>query len=800
MDATKMNSNGGTPIRNPYAKALPRYLQTVGTCYGTRCLALSAGTIANDRTSMNFYNSVEKKYTKGISNKFEDLKIVDICNENIKLILGNHARRCREEWIPKGWGNNGGYEKEDSPRLSEDSIVNYFSPLLQLLKNLDPDHEYLKGEPETQEWWKKMKNDLRQGYKKNKIRGERDSYGPKCSALYIINQPQLIRYSHNDMHALQNIDLHYIVRQLKRNATTGNRNHMRIARLVFSAHAACRSGELKFCRVSNMIFDARFGVLDTTWCEVKTCNSYALPMVNHSNTAAYMVDFYHAVGSAFLLYDEILYRRETDITDFLFAHLHARNDAYVSKVSTKDIRENLPSGIQKEVKDRYSSKSMRKGACTVMCANRYLTKSNMLARSGHSSSGNHFETYVDSVGIGLSLPAAMVLNEYDDPYMMPYSCSFNALPDEDQFFVDEVIGAFFITNINEFKEDGRLYPALIMMGATLIMSYNQMKSMYRTTDLVVGKIEQIFEDIDGLSVDKLATWSKLITEDFAAKNSVSRIIDQLDAAQLISAVNNNTTATVNVMSAISTMADQLEVLRRENKIILRENDNLREIQHLRQLLQNQSLSPNKRSRTEDIDIDIGISVEPHATQDQNGSFAGEFRSPVPLLSRLKMTNEAQEQLKGIFLGDLITTLHRKGMIKKFVRVDGTFDRGSLTLSFVQQQERSKYTCCLELAFFVATTQEIQTLSTSTEDVSSLAKNIELRALAKMNLLENKKGKSKAKGYIVGIGTRVVAYKNKHGGSTAPLRTCINNESINNVTEVRKSKGSRVSKSFFGSWS
>ena len=62
----------------------------------------------------------------------------------------------------------------------------------------------------------------------------------------------------------------------------------------------------------------------------------------------------------------------------------------------------------------------------------------------------------------------------------------------------------------------------------------------------------------------------------------------------------------------------------------------------------------------------------------------QYESPIPLANRLKMTPEAQEQFKGILLQALMMRLHRKGMIKKFVREDGTFDRDSLTLSFVQR--------------------------------------------------------------------------------------------------------------------
>ena len=517
-------------------------LPTVGTCFGTRDLAIADGTARNDRIGMNFYNAVAEEYSEGPFKRFENLNAVDICNENVKKILGDHARRCRQGWIPKGWHKEGGFQKENTQRLAEDSIINYTKPLLQLLRNLCPEHEYLKGDADKQEWWKKLRQDLRQGYKKIKISGEHEAFDPKCSALYIINKRELVRYSHNDMHILNQIDLHYILKNLKKNATVGNQNHLKIARLSFAAHAACRMGELKFVRISNMVYDPKYRILDTSWCEPKTCNAYAMPMVNHSQPGAYVVDFYHAVGSAFLLVSEILLRRDSDLPDFLFAELHAKKDSNVATAHTNFIRDNLPPGLHPDIVNRYMSKSMRKGDCTHMCHNRELKHENALARSGHSYGANHFGTYVESVGIGLSLPAAMCLNDYEDVYAMPSPCSFDSLPPEDRAHAMIVVEQFFPTNIDAFKTNGRLFPALTIMAATLIMSYNEMRSQYSRTDLVVGKMESIFERTNALSIPILAVRSKTIKHDFIKKNSVTKRIDRLDAAQLQDSINHNTSA------------------------------------------------------------------------------------------------------------------------------------------------------------------------------------------------------------------------------------------------------------------
>ena len=80
------------------------------------------------------------------------------------------------------------------------------------------------------------------------------------------------------------------------------------------------------------------------------------------------------------------------------------------------------------------------------------------------------------------------------------------------------------------------------MAATLIMSYNEMRSQYGRTDLVVGKMENVFERTNALSIPILAVWSKTIKHDFIKKNSVTKRIGRLDAAQLQDSINHNTSA------------------------------------------------------------------------------------------------------------------------------------------------------------------------------------------------------------------------------------------------------------------
>ena len=197
-------------INNGRSDGYNNNLPTVVTCSSTRGLGVAATTEELDQRAMKFYNIIADEYSTSPLKRFQDLNTVDICNENVNMILCSHARRCREGWIPKGWYAKGGFLKQNQQQLSIISILKYIQPLLQLLKRLCPDHMDLVGD--DQEWWKRLKSDLKRGYEKKQIRGEDETFNPKCSALYFINNPLLVRFCDEDMHMLKQIDLHFIVK------------------------------------------------------------------------------------------------------------------------------------------------------------------------------------------------------------------------------------------------------------------------------------------------------------------------------------------------------------------------------------------------------------------------------------------------------------------------------------------------------------------------------------------------------------------------------------------------------------
>ena len=80
---------------------------------------------------------------------------------------------------------------------------------------------------------------------------------------------------------------------------------------------------------------------------------------------------------------------------------------------------------------------------------------------------------------------------------------FDSLSGTDSVFIEDVVTKLFPTNLVDFQPHGRLRLWMHNLGATLIMSYNAMKDEYDNKNIVVRRMEEIFQSTDGLSLEQL---------------------------------------------------------------------------------------------------------------------------------------------------------------------------------------------------------------------------------------------------------------------------------------------------------
>ena len=124
------------------------------------------------------------------------------------------------------------------------------------------------------------------------------------------------------------------------------------------------------------------------------------------------------------------------------------------------------------------------------------------------------QKYINFAGIVIILCLGLTLNNYLDVCAIPYHTSFDSLRGSDNLFTEYVRDQLFPTNLVDFQINRRLKPWLYGLDATLIMSYIQMEDKYGNKNIVVCCMDDVFQSKDGLTMNKLKSWSQSICDYF----------------------------------------------------------------------------------------------------------------------------------------------------------------------------------------------------------------------------------------------------------------------------------------------
>ena len=104
---------------------------------------------------------------------------------------------------------------------------------------------------------------------------------------------------------------------------------------------------------------------------------------------SYICDFYHSLWCFFTL-EKGLFRDNISkrASDFLFPTLHKLRNNSITSSLTRTIRDNLPGGICNEVKNYFSSKSLRKGGVSELAFHPEIGVYESAGRTGHHVGSN----------------------------------------------------------------------------------------------------------------------------------------------------------------------------------------------------------------------------------------------------------------------------------------------------------------------------------------------------------------------------------------------------------------------------
>ena len=133
-----------------------------------------------------------------------------------------------------------------------------------------------------------------------------------------------------------------------------------------------------------------------------------------------------------------------------------------------------------------------------------------------------------------------------------------------------------------FQPRGQLRGWMHGLATTLIMSYIEMQDEYGNKNLVVCRMEEIFQSKNGLTMEKLKSWSQLIAADFSAKNTTPKLLNLTScSAHIIDAMNCNTTMLVKMTTTNN--SKDVEINRQDRKIMVLESINNQQQIKIKQL-------------------------------------------------------------------------------------------------------------------------------------------------------------------------------------------------------------------------
>ena len=115
----------------------------------------------------------------------------------------------------------------------------------------------------------------------------------------------------------------------------------------------------------------------------------------------------------------------------------------------------------------------------------------------------------------------MTLAKYADIYSTPVPPLFETVTGVHHLNQAQkiyIIIKLFPSNLRDFQTDGRLFSTLETMAATVIMSYNKMRTRYGCSNVIVYKVSKLFELDVNLSLDQLCNLSTQIRSGFIKNN------------------------------------------------------------------------------------------------------------------------------------------------------------------------------------------------------------------------------------------------------------------------------------------
>jgi hypothetical protein len=449
--------------------------------------------------------------------------LVNLDNESAEKHLNNYASCLME-----------------STEISTATKLGYTGKIYTLLKAANKDLTLWQSE----EWYKVLRDALETGSNRLMMLSDEDRIDSKCLPFYMVVKDDyvserlrkdIIDHCYSDGKQVYAQDGQSLcARLLKELVRAPNRTRGPAQKRVWyllCAFAVGRGGEIKFQRYDDWYFDQNFQNVDATWSELKTLTRHAMlfgPM--KYGLGSYLCDFYHAFGTFFAVEDGLARNGLAEpLWKYVFPQLAGCN--HVAKLVTDLIRDHA----NPAVKDRYSSKSIRKAMTTFL---QYLVSEIELEIRGGWHPASTSKSYRES-NVGLTMPSINAMNGWTDIYKKKLPPRLECFEASTQPKLERLLDEFFIVHVPAFQKDGHLRPFLRTCLASILMYHEDYEKDYGSRNLLVLRLYQAARKAD-ISEPGYATpdetirfWGKVIKVDFLGRNLDGPDIDNSTYVEIL---------------------------------------------------------------------------------------------------------------------------------------------------------------------------------------------------------------------------------------------------------------------------
>ena len=441
---------------------------------------------------------------------FKDLHNDDVIEGKLPFIFVDFAHRLSHKPPTKAKSND---------LLNVNTVCQYYSSVQLQFQARWPQNPYWMDQKQQSKITKDLKTNLERNSLTN---GNGTGRYAICQPVYCKNAEIIGQSSQSG-----NIDLISVCKQFFKEQHSERGWMEKRCHLLLTYLACARGGEVKFLRYDNWIWDPFLLLLELRWSEAKTLPEHFMTFVSDANT--YQSDIFHALGCFFALDDGLFRSIEAKsclVGGFVFPSLHNIADKTVGANMTKLLQKFVPKE-QASLKSRISSRSLRRGATTVLNVHKDVTFSEALARGGWSS-GTNMDVYF-VVNTAATLAGAKALSGWASARAQVYPPQLSVLGEHNRARLDSFMDHLFPrNNIPAFQKGSNLWPLLETCTATMIMYQRDFLKDYSShnplAELMNEAVEKTFGSPAGLTY--LNKWSMMLKESFRIQNQPRTASDE----------------------------------------------------------------------------------------------------------------------------------------------------------------------------------------------------------------------------------------------------------------------------------